>query len=423
MLCCKEMGIQNNIGQKYEDMLSSFLSYPFLVDFVHQSPYYFKSNNKKEVCDVLIEDDNNAIIIQLKAHDKDRSQSGKNSQKWAQNVIKKAFRQTLGAIGTFKKFDIIAYNAHRQTIKFDKGTITPKHGIVIVDYNESPFFIGTELSRRDESGIPIHFCSFNDFVILSQHLMTLPDLFEYLNERGSIPAWATPMLNNEKDAYAYYHNHQGKFSPTICLEDFNNQWDNMVDNQERYTEKVLEDEESEFYNSIISNMREIDTDLVDKIPQYIEVVENADNPIRFEILKQLNRLRRLHRREVSKKFIEKIKLADNCARGFNYFAYFTENPDVIFVFLASRNKREKRVEELSVLVYCINSTYDAKQVIGIATQNFSINEDRIFDFMAADYSTKDFDPNTVKRCKELFGKINFHRLYDFPEDCRKIIDN
>ena len=340
-------------GKIAEYLLASLVSEPLLKDFVHLRPEYIKRNRPKELCDLLVDDEPNAIIIQLKTQDLNKAKGDRDPLRWAKKEIVEASRQVFGAIRRIGISEISTFNPVRGNIKFPIGRLRPFHGLVILDYKSSPFKIDDILPRRTKKGIPIHYISYNDFILLCKNLMTLPDLIAYLNERAKIPSWATPLINNEKDTYAYYITHNSFFKSSICIEDFENQWRNLTLNfNDQYINKIEEDKLTEIFSSILNAMYDKDP-LVKQIFPISKETISMRNDLRVEATRKLNYLRRLHRREISKKIIEIMELADSSKIGRHYFAFRSEDSTIFYVFLASRHSRDKRIEELSVISYCL----------------------------------------------------------------------
>jgi hypothetical protein len=132
----------------------------------------------------------------------------------------------------------------------------------------------------------------------------------------------------------------------------------------------------------------------------------------------LNKVSRIHRREISKRFIKKILKAETSELGFNYFAYKTDDPDTMFLFLASKHSRKARIEQLQVMANCVNNILNPKRVIGIATESETVPNGRSYDFICIE----DLPPDEIKEhidiCKKLFDNLKYDIEFDFPSDKR-----
>ncbi|MCH7820356.1 MAG: hypothetical protein IIB40_12535, partial [Candidatus Marinimicrobia bacterium] len=348
--------------------------------------------------------------------------AGRDSKRWERKNLNKASNQVLGSIKRLQKSDILVSSPSRGEIIFKKESLQCHHGIVILDYKDDPFIIDNSLPRRYANISTIHYFSHEDFVTLCQQLMTLPDLIEYLNERAKIPVRATPKLNNENDAYAYYCTHKGKFSSTLKLDDYNGQWERLtVEHGAYFNEKIQEDNFAKFFTRILKEMQLIDPLSINDHPEFVISVKSKEDKLRVKTTRILNRLRRLHRREIIKGMFDKMELADKSPLGFNYFAYRTEDVSIFYLFLASRHIRKERMEELTEVAYRLNNITDAECIIGIATENYNTKSGRSFDFIMLDGIEKDERKESILLSKESFGNINPTRIYDFPKD-KPVID-
>ena len=330
-------------GHIVEDILSRIISEPLLLDFVHLRPLCLRGRKTRELSDLLIENAPIAIPIQLKVQGIDERNIEK-SQAWAIKHLRLASRQIEGALRWISQQDIEVDNSFRGKVKFPARTLTGIHGVVIVDYFNSPFSIGNDLPRRFNNLIPIHYLTYSDFHILCKSLMTLPDLIDYLNERAKIPAWATPKLSAERDTYAYYHMHGGKFHNVAHWSDFTGEWRRLTtDYAIEYKEKLDADHNAGFFSEILQRLHEIDPKATDYEKGRIQLMTRVHIT---DCMRRLNSLKRLHRRLILKKLHEKALRADTSNNGVNYFLFESEDRKTIFIFLASRLDREERFEKL-----------------------------------------------------------------------------
>ena len=215
-----------SVGSKAEINLANFIAEPLLTDFVHLNPQCKEGYKSRELSDLLMEDDKLVIPIQLKFQDKAKARANRDEKGWANNQLKVALRQIKGAIKNVEKTEINTFHPYRGKIIFPANYFKCIHGLIIIDYNSEPFELDQQFLRRTKDGIPLHYFSYDDFITLCQKLMSYPDLMDYLNERTKIPAWSTPFIRDEKNAYAYFLTHKGKFNSSLISSDFKNQWKN-----------------------------------------------------------------------------------------------------------------------------------------------------------------------------------------------------
>lgn len=411
----------SSIGTRAEDLLASIVSYPLLIDFVHLRPEYQKGSKNPELCDLLIEDESKALVVQLKTQDVEQAKPNRDPKRWARKHIKDASRQVKGALRCLPYQDIVSNNPVRGPVTFPKGSLIGSHGLVIIDYSFSPFKIDEKLPVITDDLTPIHYLSYEDFIFLCQHLMTLPDLIQYLDQRANIVPWECPMLNDEKNAYAYYIMRRNTFDPTTRADDFDGAWQRLTtEYATEYEKKFHEDRKTELFTKILHYIHNTDPDLVNYIPDSLESLKPLNVNEITEIARKLNRFARLDRRYISEEMMKKLRLADQSPLGFNYFAHqsHAESPITTFVFLASRHPRKDRIKQLYRICECVNNIIESDFVIGVSTESLQISEEKgnSFDFLMFDDSVKDEDPEVVENCRKLFSQTEIVQIHDFPRN-------
>ncbi len=411
----------SSIGTRAEDFLASIVSYPLLIDFVHLRPIYHRGSKNPELCDLLIEDESKALLVQLKAQDIRQAKPNRDPQRWARKQIKKASKQVMGALRCLPYQDIVSNNPVRGPVTFPKGSLIGSHGLVIIDYSFSPFKIDEKLPAITDDLTPIHYLSYEDFILLCQHLMTLPDLIQYLDQRANIAPWEWPMLNDEKNAYAHYIMRRNTFDPTTWADDFDGEWQRLTTKYvTEYGKKFHEDQKTELFTEMLHHIHNTDPDLLNYIPDSLESLKPLTVNEITEIARKLNRFTRLDRRYISERIIKKLRLADQSPWGFNYFAHQSqaEGPLTTFVFLASRHPRKERIKQLHEICECVNNTIESDFVIGVSTESLQISEEKgnSFDFLMLDDSMKENDPEVVENCRKLFSQAEIVQIRDFPRN-------
>jgi hypothetical protein len=413
----------SSIGTIAENLLASIVSDPLLIDFVHLRPK--RGSKDDELCDLLIEDEPKALVVQLKTQDVEQAKPNRDPQRWARKYLKEASRQVKGALRCLPRQDIISDpkypNPVRGPVTFPKGSLIGCHGLVIIDYSYSPFKIDEKLPSITDNLTPMHYLSYEDFILLCQHLMTLPDLIQYLDQRANIAPWEWPMLNDEKNAYAYYIMRRNTFDPTTRANDFDGEWQRLTTKYAiEYQEKLHEDQKAELFTKMLHHIHNTDPDLLNYIPDSLKSLKPLNVNEITEIARKLNRFTRLDRRYISERMMRKLRLADQSPWGFNYFAHQSqaEGPPTTFVFLASRHPRKERIEQLHRICECVNNTIESDFVIGASTESLQISEEKgnSFDFFMLDDSTREKDPEVVENCRKLFSQTEMVQIHDFPRN-------
>jgi hypothetical protein len=409
-------------GIKAEYDLADIVAEPLLMDFVQLKPFCKEGKKYRELCDLLIENNFLVVPVELKMQDKEKAKPSRNEKKWAQKKLQEASNQINGAIQNLKVSEVITMHPYRGVLKYEPNKLKPQFGLVIVDYNLEPFEIDGELPRRSKSGVPIHYLSHNDFIIICQKLMTLPDLLDYFEKRSKIPAWAAPKFNDERNFYAYYLVNPYKISYSIQKEDYKDYWKKLeTEFLENYNEKVREDEKVEVFNHILHILCTVEPIKIGSEPPYVKTITKLNDPDRLAVTKILNSLSRLHRREIISKIFEKLEKAETKPSGFSYFAYRTEDEGTYFLFVSSKNDRQHRKIELELLAHCLNTITPANKIVGIATESKNVPDGRSYDFIYLEDFPKDLDPEFVKEAKNYFKDFEKDIKYDFPKKSSLII--
>ncbi|RPI19198.1 MAG: hypothetical protein EHM58_02455 [Ignavibacteriae bacterium] len=412
-----------NFGNHIEEILSKLLSEPLLQDFVHLRPIILHEK-KRELCDILIEDEPSAILLQLKVQDLTKANENRDQKRWAIKQLTKAESQVKGAIKYMSLSDISCSNTVRGEIRFNKDQLHAKHGIVVIDFDSVPFLLDDKFDSRTKMNVPIHYLTYSDFILLCQNLKTLPDLISYLEERAKIPKWARPLLGDEKNVYAYYLMHKSTFSYSIIRGDFNNKWCELTINyKKKFSGKVYEDGQTELFQKVLKELYNHDPIVSQLAPSYVAKIGNVSDPDRVEISRSLNRIRLLLRRAICKKLWEKLELSDTSKLGYNYFSIASKDKKTMFFFLCSRHNREKRLEELQIFSTTIYDLHkDINRVIGIATENLHSATGRSFDYILIEGIVREQDEDFLKEAKHTFFKnMEYISLHDFPDENLSII--
>ena len=410
-------------GTEAEIELANILSFPLLMDFVQLKPSCKEGKKDRELCDLLVEMNLKAVAIELKTQDKDKAKVERNDKNWAKKQLTKGARQINGALRSLEENLIKATHPFRGEMIFQPNSLQPLYGLVIVDYDFEPFEIDKNLPRRSNvKKIPMHYFSYNDFIIICQKLMTLPDLLDYLEHRSKVPAWATPNLNDEKNFYAYYLVNPNKISYDIQKEDYKDYWKKLEGEfLENYNQKVFEDQKVKAFNEILNILSTVEPINTGIEPKYVSTITQLDDPNRLEVTRILNSVNRVYRREFVTKMFEKIENAEKKKSGWSYFALRTEDENTFFLFLASKSKREDRKKELEFLAHCLNTLTKARIIVGIATEGKDVPDGRSFDFIYLEDFLEDYDPEFLKEARKYFKDIEFDVKYDFPKKSRIIL--
>lgn len=409
-------------GTRAENFIAKVVAEPLLVDFIHLRPYFMHKQGPRELCDLLIEDESDAIVVQLKTRDPQAPGSTRHPQKWAAKQIMTASRQAKGAVRNLGRVNIHCKHAWREDVVFNAGSLHPKHAIVLVEDQDPLLPISSNLPRRVHGNVPVHYLAINDFLELCNELMTLPDFVRYLNERSLIPAWATPPIGVERDVYAHFLTHGGRFESITNASDFKGEWVRLTgEHADKYAEKKKADASTAPYNEMLKKIRIIDPKMSEYTPGYVHRSSRDLEEGALTIARLLNRVPLIQRRSIVERMREKLLLADSSEKGFNFFATQLDSNNRWLVFVASRKDRTDRIKLMQGLCYSIIIKMHSKTAVGVATENMNFADGRSFDWTLLDYAETPNDPATEAELDKIFGDLIPMQLFDFPHEARRIV--
>lgn len=178
------MNAPNARTQEIERLVSRIAAIPLMSEAVFHSLQYQDGKVEKEVCDVLLLHQNEAILLSIKAQEKVRDVS--TTKKWVRKYASKALAQLGGAYRTLGERPMWGQHRIWGRKEFRAGSVTPRHGVALL---ESRFEITVDIEEwriGDVSAdIPTSLMSIDDFFHLIHYLRTWQDLLKYLDSRNA----------------------------------------------------------------------------------------------------------------------------------------------------------------------------------------------------------------------------------------------
>jgi hypothetical protein len=195
-----------------EKMVAELLCLPFMRENVFHSARYLDGKNEKEVCDVLLVHRNEAIVISIKAQEKERDRT--STERWLKKNSAKAIQQLGGAYRTVKSREFWCEHGVWGRKQFRPGDVVPRHGIAVLESSfESLVAVdGKELDRLGSSA-PITLMTVADFMTVAQYLRTWRDLTAYLDSRVAVlPEPDRRIIGAERALFGFYTANRDTFS-------------------------------------------------------------------------------------------------------------------------------------------------------------------------------------------------------------------
>jgi hypothetical protein len=375
----------------------------FLKDWCFVNPK--KPEDKDELCDLLVVFDSTLIIFQVKNTKPDQR---KEPTLFKDRDINKNLKQLDGAYRRLFDKDlerILLENMHGIKSAFDPCSIKQTILVSILCCEEEvdsfPAILHTERGRF------VH-CLNREFTkILLEEIDTIYDLIQYLTTKEEFIVNHVNSLvsTGEEELLAYYLFNERSFDKlkadgkaTIFME--YGSWEEIKKRPE-YIRKKEADEISYFWDSLI------------------EFIHTANDPQYEIIAREMAKLPRVYRRQISKMYLDKYyEVQSNptpVAR--RYFTVNDFNTTYVFVFFAGEDAEARRKDLLISCVYARGRYRDNTKVVGIAR---SIAEDSGHDFFLYELPIWNEEQELAyKKLENSRGVITTrsgtHQEFEYPE--------
>lgn len=322
-----------------------------------------RSDNNKELCDLLIVNDPYVIIISVKEINiKNSGNIDVDRQRWHKKAIEKSYRQIYGAERAIKELKTkIFTHDEKHEIKF------PNMEDMIV------YRVGISFGRKQHFDLPIengekgflHFFDQQSFPIIVNELDTIVDFVEYLNGKEKFyKSGKKTFFNSEEDLLALYLHRNRSFKDlenTIIEKD---SW-NEIFSKKEFEMKKLQERESYLWDGMIES-------LFKDYSRENLLFNNDFHDIELA-LRSMSQETRFSRMMLSKAFIEFIGVYDNPKSKSRIVKGLS---GVLYVFLLGErenpeNANSMRSKELLMRCFAARNTVEAKMIIGIATERYT----------------------------------------------------
>lgn len=168
--------------QQVERLAAEIAALPLMGEAVFHSVRFLDGRIEKEVCDVLILHDGEAIVVSVKAQGRRRDLS--ETKRWAEKQAPKALAQLKGAYRTLKERQTWCQHTTFEQRTFAPASIVPIHGICLIESEFEASLAIDELSTGDTSRVArTSLMSITDFDHIVRYLRTWRDLVRYLESR------------------------------------------------------------------------------------------------------------------------------------------------------------------------------------------------------------------------------------------------
>lgn len=376
-----------NIGDIGEDFVEHILKLPIGEDFMFRGQEYLTDKGHRELCDLLIYLGDTAILIEIKTADRTKV-PGRTDADWveyANDRLEKTLKQHSNGVQALRTGAITTIQNERQgKIKIDAATIKHIYCISIVDHPTLDKWGSSPSVEWNGEKICVLTTTHSEIINLFTELSTPLDLIDYLQAREQFLAKHPMMGITELDLLAAY-----KPDPDLFLERSNSNdlvmlcddlWDGYSQNEAR-RQRVQDDVPSYLVDDIINALHRCDESSMGHIRELCAQHNLAPpQPSQYaKIANGLVKIRRLDRRQIGLKLLEKSNLCLEQNRD-RYFATMPDkNEGTLCLFLVSQSNRKTRSESLISHTISAVYRYNRSPVIGIAippiteTSNFNID--------------------------------------------------
>jgi len=378
-------------GDDAEDILEKTCHEIFGQDLTGRSPVLHKPSGDIELADNLIWFDRCAVVFQSKSIDMLASELDDVKAGRVVKKIEKA-KQQLRRTANARRKNIPTTFINGVDIRspIDWRRINRLVGIITIniqdlDYEDPEQRLSMPLAVDDDGDMEIHLFILRDLFHLVPEMSTPVDALHYLQDR----AWAARngfRCGNELDFMGFLKSQYPQFeairsgeNPLAMAVITPGYWEDFQSNEHANQARATNFRDSQLYDHILDENRTSIGHMVET--GQLEEVEATQGY--FEVQWLLASLRRIERREVSRKMLEKY---GNTAgdRPFSYFLSLYPDRDFsILVFVSNEKDRQQRIAELSAYGCMACHRVKTKRLLAIGIQGQKLRGES-FDFVIMD---------------------------------------
>ncbi|WP_437587890.1 hypothetical protein [Sorangium sp. So ce1000] len=204
---------------RIERLIAEIAALPLMNETVFHSVRFRDGKTEKEVCDVLLLHEGEAILLSVKAQGKIRDANA--TKRWAEKHSLKALDQLGGAYRTLVERSTWCQHHSLGHCEFSMGSIVPRHGIALIE-SRFEIALNVDMARVDGGSfrVPTSLMSLNDFSHIVHYLRTWRDLLKYLNSRNvCLRAPDSATLGAEVALLGYYTAMRDTFNGCVGIAD------------------------------------------------------------------------------------------------------------------------------------------------------------------------------------------------------------
>jgi hypothetical protein len=364
------------IGDVGEDFVEQLCTLPLGKDFLFRGQMYRTKDGDVELCDLLLLLDDTAVLMEVKTALRDKKEGWTDEQwsEWANKRMEKALSQMERGCNALLTGQVKQVENERQgVVAVDPARLKHVYGVIVVDHPTlDKWGKGPSFSVNGRT-ISILTTTHEELQHLLVELSTPGDFADYMQAREAFFAKNMMMGISELDLLAFYKGDPDEFNRHVAEKDLviigEGCWDEFAKLDARKQRTELDK-----YSYAVDAMLDI---LYEgrraKLPHIEErrakMGQDAGAGDKYVVIAtELARIRRMDRRVIGNKLLEKSRKCVEQKRD-RWFASAPERRQgPAFVFLVSTNDREKRMRSLEVATWGGKLSMNARRIIGIATE-------------------------------------------------------
>ena len=406
------------IGEIGEDFVEWLCQSAFGKDFLFRGQMYRSDDGDIELCDLLLLLDDTAILFEVKTalRDKKKGWTDEQWEDWANKRLEKALSQMergcralVGGVGGLVKQ---VANDRQGQVTLDSSRIKHIYGVAVVDHPMLNKWGNGPSFTVDGRTVSVLTTTHEELQHVVTELSTAGDFVDYLQARSAFFEKHKMFGISELDLLAFYKADPDAFSQHVADAD-----DIIIEEGcwTEYSKLEARQKRIEFdkYSFAVDAMLDIlyegrHAKLAHIDERRARLGQGSEAGDKYIVIAaELARIRRMDRRVIGNKLLEKSQKCVEQKRDRWFGSKPGKVPNPSFVFLVSTEEREKRMKSLEVATWGGKLSMNARRIIGIATEpitgghGFSVDAFMIDQDTAIDRNT--IPPDVQRELEAQFG--------------------
>ena len=355
---------------------------------------------------MLIIHENKSILVSQKCQEDPSVRDHAKTFSWVRKNAAAAVAQLRGALRTVEsKRPAWCLHPRRGRVDFLHGLPQIDHAIAIVEvFERIQLPLDDAKFPLEMNGKPTTYFSVNDFLNVAVELRTVPEIFEYLTARRSLPDSDLRVIGDEKSLFEFYLLNGGTFHGCGCRSDAAS---SVAKRQDELAEVLNAKSEWDKYSGLLE---QVAYELATRHPAYAldlsaETLSAYDDPADrknyLEMQAVLADLRLKERAELGRAFFGTIQSMREKDEGFSYMAaYLDAKPNWVFVCGSSKKVGHADVLNRAMILARAAMAQYTKQNCMVV-----IDRDQASYEVIVVRATSDFSDEELAAGKRLFGHL------------------